>query len=157
MKRLGLALVLAACGGDDVNVAGSYTMQVTNGENGCMFASWTVGAQGQAPVTITQEGSQVTATVMGFAAISLGVAVGSNVFTGTIDGDELDLAIIGDVALSQGSCAYTINAEIHATARGDSMSGRIEYRAATNNSSECGALTGCLTVQNFAGSRPPPP
>jgi len=158
MKRLGMALVLAACGGgSDADVAGTYAMQVTNGDNGCMFANWTVGAQGEAPVTITQEGPNVTATVMGVAAISLGIAVGSNVFTGTIDGDDLDLAIIGDNALSMGSCAYTINAELHATVNGDSMSGRLEYRAATNNSSECGALTGCLTVQQFAGSRPPPP
>lgn len=159
MKRLHWFLVvLAACGGGgDADVAGSYTMAITNRDNGCNFAGYTVGAQNMVGVNITQDGSNLTATVTGGGGFLLALVVGSNIYTGGVDGDDVDLQIIGDIAMNTGNCAYTYNSEIHATANGDSMNGRIEYRSVTNNNSDCAAITGCLTFQEFAGSRPPPP
>lgn len=162
MKRLMLAaavmlaVMLGGCGGEDADISGNYTMALTNRDNGCNFMNYQVGAQNTVMVAITQDGSNATATVGGFGGVLLGVAVGSNVYTGTVDGDDVDLQIIGDVAFTSGNCAFTYNSEIKATADGDSMSGRIEYRAATNNNPDCAAITGCLTYQEFAGSRPPP-
>jgi hypothetical protein len=33
--------------------------------------------------------------------------------------------------------------------------GTIDYTSDTNNSSDCSTITGCVTTQDFAGSRPP--
>jgi len=38
---------------------------------------------------------------------------------------------------------------------GDTMTGRINYTPATNGNSDCAAVSGCLTYQEFNGSRPP--
>lgn len=152
-----LVLGLAACGGgSDANVAGSYTMAITNRDNGCNFSGYTVGAQNTVTVDITQSDSNLSATVTGGGGFLLALVVGSNVYTGTVDGDAVDVKIIGDRAFNMGNCAYTYNSEIKATADGNSMSGRIEYRSVTNNNSDCGSITDCLTFQEFAGSRPPP-
>ena len=158
MKRLHpLLLALAACGGgSDANVAGNYMLGITNRDNDCNFMGYQVGAQSSVMVAVTQDGSDVTATVSGGGGFLLALVVGSNVYTGDVDGDDVDLEIIGDIGFTMGNCAYTYNSEIHANASGDSLDGRIEYRAVTNNNSDCGSLTGCLTFQEFAGSRPPP-
>ena len=157
MKRLLLVLLAACGGGSDANVEGNYTMGVTNRENGCNFNGYTVGNQGMVAVNITQNGSDASATVTGGGGFLLALVVGSNVYTGEVDGSDVDLAIIGTIGATMGNCAYTYNSEIHGKADGNSMSGRIEYRAVTNMNSDCGAITGCLTFQEFSGSRPPPP
>lgn len=38
---------------------------------------------------------------------------------------------------------------------GDVLSGDIFYRDQTDNSTDCGALTGCASVQEMLGNRPP--
>lgn len=158
MKRLlVLGLVVACGGGGDADVAGSYTMAITNRDNGCNFNGYNVGAQSSVGVNITQTDSNLSATVTGGGGFLLALVVGSNVYTGTVDGDDVDLAIVGNIAMNMGNCAFTYNSEIHATANGDSMNGRIEYRSVTNMNSDCAPITGCLTFQEFAGSRPPPP
>ena len=156
MKRF-LLILLAACGGgSDANVAGNYTMGITNRDNGCNFNGFMVGTQNMVGVAITQDGSNLSATVSGGGGFLLALVVGSNVYTGKVDGNDLDLEIVGNIAMNMGNCAYTYNSEIHAEADGNSMSGRIEYRAVTNMNPDCGAITGCLTFQEFSGSRPPP-
>ena len=56
MKRFALlAGVLAACSSSPVDVTGDYSVQLTNGSNGCMFANYTVGNMTMdVPVTVTQ-------------------------------------------------------------------------------------------------------
>jgi len=158
MKRLHLLLGLAACGGgSDANVAGTYTMAITNRDNGCNFSGYNIGAQSMVGVNITQTDSNLMATVTGGGGFLLALVVGSNIYTGTVDGKDVDLQIIGDLAMNSGNCAFTYDSEIHARLDGNSMSGRIEYRSVTNGNSDCASITGCLTFQEFAGSRPPPP
>ena len=157
MKRILLVLLAACGGGSDANVAGNYTMGLTNRDNGCNFNGYMVGAQNMVGVNITQSDSNLSATVTGGGGFLLSLVVGSNVYTGSVDGNDVDLEIVGTVPGNMGNCAYTYNSEIHAKADGNSMSGRIEYRAVTNMNSDCGAITGCLTFQEFSGSRPPPP
>lgn len=156
MKRwIGLLVMVAACGGS-ADVAGNYTVALTNRDNGCNFQNWTVGQQTTGVmVQITQSGSSVTADVKNLASVGLDAALGSHTFTGTISGDTLNLSITGTRALSMGNCAYTYNATIQASSQGDALSGRISYTAATNNNSDCGTLQGCLTFQDFNGTRPP--
>lgn len=156
MKRLAFLVLLCACG-SDANVAGNYSIDLTNRDNGCNFNGWTVGSQAAVPVLFTQSGSEVTATVQGVtAALLLDGLLGDHVFKGSVDGDTVALDIQGTVAQQMGNCAFTYNSAFDAKASGDSMSGRIDYRTATNNQSDCAAIKDCVTFQEFAGARPPP-
>jgi hypothetical protein len=160
MKRLlGIALTLAfgACGsGSDVDVAGEYTIALTNRDNGCELENYTEGEQASnIPVSITQEGSNVTATVGGGGGLVLDLALGSRVFTGEVDGDDVFLELFGTRGQQQGNCSFTFNSAIDATLDGDVLTGTIDYRAATNDNPDCAALEGCRTFQEFNGTRPP--
>lgn len=155
---LGATLGLGAgCTSDPANVAGSYTVAVTNGKNECEFAGYTVGdtASGIA-MTVKQSGSDVSADFGGTGAgVLLDLVLADHVFEGSVDGNDLDLKIVGGRALSKGNCAYTINARATGTIDGDILQGQIDYTAATNDNPDCGTLVGCHTVQTFNGTRPP--
>ena len=91
MKRLivlaGL-VGLSSCGGDPVNAEGTYTINVTNRENGCNFANWTVGeSASNIQVVINQQDTNVNADVMGVTRIYLDAILGSHVFEGIVDGN----------------------------------------------------------------------
>ena len=158
MKRLAclVVVVAAACGSSSpANVAGDYSISGTNRTDGCGIG-WTVantftGVQ----VTITQQGSTASATVMGGGGFTLAVLLGTNSFTGSVDGNTLDLKATGTAAKQSGNCTYTYNSEIKASISGDALTGRIDYRAATNGNSDCAALTGCDSYQDINGTRPP--
>ena len=152
---LGAALALAACGGD-ADVTGDYSVAVTNGANGCDLANWTEGSSAQnISVQITQDGDSVSADVGGATRVVLDLWLGGHVFTGTVDGDDLSLRLTGSNAQSSGNCAYTYDAVLDATVDGDTLTGTIRYEAQTNGGTDCGTLTGCATVQDFNGTRPP--
>lgn len=154
VAALGLA---AACGSDPANVAGTYAMALTNRANGCAFANWTEGPiGGTVTMVVTQSDASASADVQGLARAALDALTGGHVFTGTVDGDDVALTITGTRAMSQGACAYTIDADLDATLTGDTLSGSVFYRARTNGAADCGALTGCQSQQDFAGARPPP-
>jgi hypothetical protein len=157
MKRLYPILVLvAACGGSDENVEGDYTIALTNRDNGCMFANWTVGEQAAGiPVVVGQDGSNVTATINGGAGLVLDVALGGRTYTGDIDGDDVRLELFGTRGQQMGNCSFTFNSTIDAKIEEDTLTGRIEYRAATNGNPDCAALEDCLSFQDFNGTRPP--
>ena len=148
---------LAACGGDDpVDAAGTYSIALTNRENGCNLGTWTVGDTAQnVGAVITQDGEQVSADVQGAARVGLDLWLGAHVFTGVIEGDELELSIAGTRAGSMNACAYTYDAVLDATISGDVLRGEVRYQARTNGSPDCGALTGCASRQELNGTRPP--
>ena len=156
MKRLCCLALLAGCSSSPVAAAGTYSISLTNGANGCNITGYTVGNQATGiPVVITQSGDAATATVNGLAAADLDVDLGTNVFPGTVDGDNLDFKAQGTVAKMSGNCAFTYNGEIAATLDGDTLTGQVRYTSATNNNSDCATLQGCSTVQDFNGTRPP--
>src|SRR5262245_11677399 len=96
MRHLVPALCMLGCGSDQpANVAGDYMTIVTNGENGCNFDQWTVGASNPAAVTVTQSGNNLTATVNGAAGVILNLAIGGNVYTGHATGSTLNLDLFG--------------------------------------------------------------
>jgi hypothetical protein len=151
---IALALPLAgAC--SDANVAGNYTAAITNRSDGCSIG-WTSGDQTTATFTVTQAGSDVTLTVNGLAAIFVAGQLGTSTFTGNVDGDELDLRVTGTLPKTSGGCEFTFNGKVSASQDGDMMSGRVEYRAATNGDADCGSRESCLSVQEFNATRPPP-
>lgn len=150
----------AACGSDDApavpDVSGAYTVALTNRANECMFDGWNEGdtATGVA-ITITQSGTAIVAEVQGLAALALDARLGSHTFRGVASGDVIDMTIEGMNADSMGACAYTLNADLHATLVGDSMSGTLEYTAATNDASDCDYWQTCSNAQAFNGARAP--
>lgn len=153
---LGMLVLAAACASDPADVAGTYSLVITNGANGCAIANWTPGPiNGTTTVVISQNGSAAAADVAGLAGVALDALVGGHVFTGDVDGSGVALAIEGTRGQTQGNCAYTIDAFLDATLSGDNLAGTVEYRARTNGGSDCGALTGCVSHQDFAGARPP--
>ena len=147
-----LAAGAAACG--DADVAGSYHAQITNGADGCSL-NLTAGQNITVPFTVTQDGSDVALTVEGAAGIFIALRAGSSVLTGSVDGDDVSVERKGTVKQTADSCEFTINVKIKASQDGDTMSGRVEYRAATNGDPSCGSHQGCLTVQEFNATRPP--
>jgi hypothetical protein len=157
MKHLGLLIsVLAACGGDPANVEGTYSIALTNRDNGCDFANWTEGeTSANIPVVIDQVGTEVDATVEGLTGTFLDLAFGGHVYEGSIDGDDLLLELIGSNAQQMGNCAFTYNSTIDATLSTDTLTGRIEYTSVTNGNPDCVPLDGCVSFQDFNGTRPP--
>ena len=155
MKSLASALlVLAACGSNS-NVAGDYTIALTNRDNGCKLSNWTVGNQTTGvTVTMTQSGSDVTAMVKGGGGLALGALLGTSSFTGD---DSIDLKALGSRPNQSGNCTWTFNAEITGDLSGDVLTGRIDYRAADNGNPDCTTMGihGCDSYQDFNGTRPP--
>jgi hypothetical protein len=155
MRSLIWVLACAACGGP-ANVAGDWHIDLTNRDNGCMLGNWTVGDTASGiPVTITQASGDATADVGGLARAALDAGLAGHVFTGPVDGSDIDLQLFGMRSLNQGNCAFTYNAEIFGTVSGNTMTGEVHYTAATNNNPDCSTLQGCLSVQEFAGARNP--
>jgi len=158
MRLLSLAplLVLAACSDDPANVEGTYSIAVTNGDNGCELDNWTEGESAQnIAVELTQDGESASADVMGVTGGILDLWLGGHVFTGAVDGTDVNLTLTGSRALSEGNCAYTFDAVLDGSISGDVITGELRYEAQTNGGTDCGALTGCSTVQAFNGTRPP--
>lgn len=150
-----LAVALCACG-SPADVAGNYTVNLTNKDNGCNFANWTVGQMTSGiAITVTQSGGDVTATVGGLGGAYLTAVLGSASFTGTADGNNIDLKLFGTRSATMGNCAYTVNAHLTGGIAGDLLEGTIEYAPATNGSPDCGVLASCVNAQAFNGTRPP--
>lgn len=157
MRTFPLVLLLAAgaaCSssnsGPPADVAGSYTLSVTDGANGCSIPNFTTGATSTGVmVQITQNGSSVSAAVMGYSGLVLAFATG-NTLSGTISGNQATLTASANH--TQGNCAYTTTATANMTFDGHQMQGDISYSDVGNSSSDCGALQQCTSTQTFTGS-----
>jgi hypothetical protein len=160
MRSLAWVLVAAsavACGGDPKNFTGMYSLSLTNGENGCAFANYTVGQTTTGvPITITQvEGdANLVVQVEGVAGLFVFAATGSTQFQGSVDGSNMEATIVGTTDIQDGACTYRVNATIDATLTGDTLTGTIRYLT-PNNDPDCSSRENCRTVQNFNGTRPP--
>lgn len=156
MRRLLPLCLLAACGSDPADITGDYSVAVTNADNGCELDNWTEGeSASNIQVSITQNGESASAEVGGVTGGVLDFWLGGSVFTGTVDGNDFSMTIEGSNALAEGNCAYTMDAILAGSINGDAISGTISYAAQTNGGTDCGALTGCASVQEFSGVRPP--
>jgi hypothetical protein len=155
-QGLVLLAILGACSSSPANVAGDYTVAVTEKDNGCNLQNWTVGmSYTGVDVTITQSGGNATATVNGLGGLGIAGVFGGNVFTGTVDGDHLDLKLLGTKSNNTGNCTYTYNGEIIATLTGDSLEGTLDIIGAGNGNPDCAGITGCKSFEDFNGTRPP--
>jgi hypothetical protein len=149
-----MALVCAAAC-SDANVAGNYTAAIINRADPCSIG-WTVDDRSNATLTVTQEGSDVTLLVNGLAGYFVANILGTNTFAGDVDGDDVNLEVTGNARKMSGNCEFTFNGKVIASQNGDTMSGRVEYRAATNGHADCGSRQSCVSTQEFNATRPPP-
>ena len=148
--------VLAACTSDPVDAEGTYTVSVTNRENGCNFDPWTAGANAtNITAVINQEGENAGAEITGVTGAYLDLILGSHVFNGKVDGDALDLTILGTRSGTTGNCTFTLDARLRATLDGDVLTGRIDYSKHGNGNPDCAPINGCVTYQDMNGTRPP--
>src|SRR5258708_5571877 len=152
------ALLATACSGSSstttftgANVSGNYTVNVTNGSNGCNMGGWTDGAMSSGiAVALSQNGTQLTATVGGVVGLFMTAGIGTNTFSGALVGSQGSMTATGTVQGAQGSCTFTTNATVNATFSGDTMQGTVTYtRVPTAQSSGCAAIQGCQSIQNF--------
>jgi hypothetical protein len=162
LALLTVCAATAACDSDPVDAAGEYSISVTNRENGCDFDDWTEGNTATGiPVTITQDDEDATATIEGVTGFLLDVVLGPTAeptgpdFTGSVDGNHLELTRFGTRNSIEGNCSFTINAVIDAELDGDILQGVIRYETNTNDSPDCGAKEECASIQEFNGTRPP--
>jgi hypothetical protein len=150
---LAMLLTLAGCSSSPANVAGSYTVSLTNSTNGCMFMNWDGMSTTGVPLDITQNGTAATATVGGLAGTYYDVIFGSHVMVGNVSGSHMDFVIHGT---THDSCGATLDAHATVELVGDTLTnGTITYQYA-NVSSTCAAYwQTCTSEQLFNGTRPP--
>lgn len=155
-----LPLLLAGCGSDgeftsDVaDVAGNYTIAVTNGPSSCSF-EWEEGKESTGiEFAITQEGDNLHATLGGVASALFTLLFGSADFDGTVQGNKLELINYGERTAQQGNCSFTYNSTVTATQTGDTIMGTLTYATKTNENPDCAAVE-CAASQRFSGNRPP--
>jgi hypothetical protein len=156
-KALLVALLACACGSDSpADVAGTYTLSLTVSKDDCGILGNSVGESSSGvQMIVAQSGSQVSGQVQGIAGLALTWSMGTDTFTGTVEGNSLDLSISGTMAGSSGTCAYTRNAHLAAKVSGDVIEGKVTYTYVTNKTADCGALTTCQDEQLLNGTRPP--
>jgi hypothetical protein len=155
---LAVAGIGAGCSSSPANVAGSYTIAVTDEDNGCGLSNWSQGQSStNIPVTVSQDDDSATAMVTGAVGGYLDTVLGSSTFTGDLDGDKLALTLYGTRNATKGNCSYTYQADLDGSLSGDTLTGTITYTPVTNGSPDCDTMdvTGCTSVQNFNGTRPP--
>lgn len=138
------------------DIAGNYTINVTNGDNGCSLENWTVGDTASSiPFVITQTDDMATGEVQGLVGGYLTLVLGSMRFTGEVRGDQFEATLYGTRSGTRGMCAFTTNVHLFATLDGDYLEGTLTYSAETNGAPDCAELETCENIQSFNGTRPP--
>src|SRR4051812_1319496 len=117
--------VLAGCSSSSpADVAGDYTVNITDKANGCMLGNWTEGdTTNNIGVSITQTGAHATVTVNGLAGAYVNAVIGGSTWDGSVDGNQIDAILHGTVSKSMGNCSYFITAEIAASLTKDTLDG----------------------------------
>jgi hypothetical protein len=149
---------LSGCGSDDeftADVAGNYTITVTNGASSCNFDKWVEGnSTPNIGFVVTQEGKNLHGTIDGITGLLFVAYFGSADFDGTVSGDSFSLTNYGQNPVQSGNCSYTYNSTVQASQTGDTIAGTITYSTKTNGNPDCEAVE-CSATQKFNGTRPP--
>jgi hypothetical protein len=124
-------------------------------ENGCVLGEWTEGAEAVGiPLTMRQDEELVSGTVEGITGGILTLIHGSNIYQGTIDGNQADMVIYGQRAESSGNCSYSLNNRVNAKFDGDFVQGTLRFVKEGNDNPDCAEVE-CSSLIDFTGSRPP--
>jgi hypothetical protein len=162
-KSFAISLLVLGLGGCDssgeftsdvADVAGNYTVAVTNGASSCSF-DWQEGQVSTGiELAITQDAANLHAALGGVTGALFTLLFGSPDFDGTVSGSQLELTNYGQRTSQQGNCSFTYNSVVDAKLTGDSIEGTLTYVSKTNGNPDCAAVE-CSASQRFAGSRPP--
>jgi hypothetical protein len=113
-------------------------------------------------MTILQTGADLQLSATGAVQASLDTLIGTHTFTGSVEGNSLQLAINGAHTRSVDGCDYRLDAEISASASGDQLTGALGFRAVSDDptcliSTDAGsAVTGgveCDTEDPFVATK----
>jgi hypothetical protein len=155
-----LALALAGCASDTpLDVAGTYTLNFTQGANGCNLDSWTEGST--APMIeldlVQDPGSaNVTGEVKGFVGAYVFLVFGTAQFAGRVSGRSFEVILDSTRApTSQGLCQYKPQLHLTADLAGDVLTGTLDITTTTNHHADCGSKENCHSLESFTGIRPP--
>jgi len=151
-----LTLVGGGCTEAPIDVEGLYTIALTNRENGCNFNDWQEGTTSTGvQVTVTQSSASAWAFVGGASGVWLNVTLGSQEYSGSVNGNDVHMTLYGTRSTTVAGCTWTINSVMDGTLTGDTLSGDIRYTPSTNGSPDCATIEGCVTRQEFNGVRAP--
>jgi hypothetical protein len=137
--------------------AGTYNLVLTNQENGCSFPDWDASATANVSMKISQMAmtQSYLAEMQGNAGMIIKSWLGTNVFTGPLVVNRLDLVLMSTKITSMNGCLYTFDVEMDATLTGEVLDGTLVYRSRTNGASGCGVLNNCTSRQALRGARIP--
>lgn len=151
-----LLLLGAGCGEAPIDAEGVYTIALTNRENGCNFNDWQTGDTSTGvQVTVTQSSASAWAFVGGAAGVWLDVVLGSQEYSGSVNGNDVRLTLYGTRSTTVAGCTWTVNSIMTGTLNGDTLTGDIQYTPSTNGSPDCATIEGCISRQEFNGVRAP--
>jgi hypothetical protein len=142
---------------ENAKVEGTWSMSVKNEANGCMFEEWAPGSVNAFEIKLEQFGekkSDVNAQLQGLVGLAFWAGIGTSTLTGKIDGEELDLTLLGTKDEVTKGCVF--RREIHVTAQVQKdrfREGRIVHMLRATPGGSCGPLNGCQTMQTFDGTR----
>src|SRR5690349_16693792 len=101
------------------DLAGDYTISVTDGDNGCNLANWMKGTSTKnIDFTVTQSEAHAVGLVGGLAGTYMDLVLGSHKFEGEVTGDAFSMTDYGTNQGTMNGCSYTINATIDGTIDG---------------------------------------
>jgi hypothetical protein len=155
-----LIAVCAACSGSSTSgppadLSGKYSVSVTNTDNSCNYANWTIGQTAQnVAFDVTQTDANASGTVQGLAG-GYFTLLGIGALQGTVTGSDVVMSATGTTSIKKGTCAYFVKATASFSLTGNTINGTMTYSNETNKSADCGALETCTSQQSIAGSRPP--
>src|ERR1700761_1099999 len=88
--------IVAGCSSSPADVAGNYTVNVTDEADTCNLINWTQGSSTTGiPVTITQTGATMDAMITGVVGNYVATLLGGADFKGTVSGDSLSAILYG--------------------------------------------------------------
>ncbi|MEM1418249.1 MAG: hypothetical protein AAGH15_25360 [Myxococcota bacterium] len=139
--------------------AGRYSVTVRSGTNACELEGWMEGSVVDAPVSVTQDGTDLSLRVEGIAGFLLALDFFAEpVFVGTVEGDTFEARSATTRQLTEGGCAWRNAPSIRAEATGENtVEGVLEYRIEANGHPDCPPFFDeCVSTQSLVASRPPP-
>lgn len=140
-----------------IDVDGDYSGRLVAQENDCEIEGWVPGAiSTDIVLELSQTQRSLIADVTGWSGLTLDLLVGSHTLAGTIDGDQIRLAVPGTQLLEPNSpCTHKLNARIEATFADDTLDGDVFFDLVyePGKGADCPAPVGCTNGYTLSATR----
>ncbi len=134
-------------------VEGEYLLTLRTGKNECGLTPWDDASTLNVPVSVSQNGTEIRATLRDLVGLPTVLLLGSNEYRGTLDGNRLTLRIDGSVVGTQAACTFVYDGVIDGRYVEGGLSGDVRYVRAFRGG-DCTGLA-CESQQFFDGVRAP--